>query len=172
MQLNKQILLSFFIRWLFYEVIFFAGLAIANWGFNLFSLDHTLSRDYFSLQILLITLSLALISWFAVNLRGQISITLDLSICLFIAFLLAQAVGFQTAFSMSIIAATTFLYECHPFYLRRWAGFFAIKYALDATAIFLLGLFLLWKHSGIFSFMYFFVFYFILVFIRRIILHR
>jgi hypothetical protein len=113
-----------------------------------------------------LTLSLALISWFAVNLRAQITITLCLSIYLCSAFLLAKAVGFQAAFSIIIIGATTFLYECPPFYLRRWPGFFAVKYAIDATTIFILGLFLLWKHGGIFSFIYFIVFYFILVFIR------
>ncbi|CAL7960568.1 hypothetical protein GAMM_170010 [Gammaproteobacteria bacterium] len=34
MQLNKQILLHFLIRLVFYETILFAGLGIANWGFN------------------------------------------------------------------------------------------------------------------------------------------
>ena len=169
MQPNKQILLGFFTRWVFYTSVLLAGLAMANWSFISPHFDHALVRYCFSVDVLLIVLSLALISWFAVNLRGQATITLDLYIYLLLTFLLVGAINFQAPFTMGVIAATTFLYECHPLCLKRWTSFFAVKYALDATAIFLLGSFLLLQRGCIFPLVYFFVFYFILVIMRKII---
>lgn len=169
MRLNKQYFLGFFRRWFFYELILVVSSSVAGFVFLFFHINNWLSRDLL-VNFLLVTMSLVFISWFAAKLRGQVAITLNLSFYICIAFLLAELVNFQAVVTIGVILATTFLYECYPFYLRRWVGFWAVKYAIDATAIFLLGLFLIWKNVTAFSFVWFFVLYFILIFIRRVIL--
>lgn len=169
MQLNKSMGLNFLLHWFAYELVLLLGIGTAYLGLILINLDNYLPND-FIVNSLLITLSFATISLFAGKLRGKITLNPELLSYLLITFFLASLVNFPAVFTLSVILATTFLYECYPFYLRRWSGFFAIKYAVDMTAVFLLGLFLLWQYiSGAFALGFFCVFYLAAVLVQRII---
>lgn len=167
MQLDKKMLLNSCWRWLYYEGLLLAGLNIAYLSLKTGVHNYTLPQNLY-LTITLITLSLLTLSLFATMLRGQLTITLNLYIYLVAAFLFASLVNFQTVLTIGVILATTFLYECYPFYLKRWRIFFAIKYTFDSVTIFILGLFLLWQNILTFTVVLFPIFFLVLILSQKI----
>lgn len=165
MRWNKLVILNFLLLWLSYELVLLLGIGMANLGLVL---TNSPLPNNLPLDLVLITMSFITVSLFAVTLRGKSTITARLYSHLLLAAILASLANFQTILTISVLVATTFLYECHPFYLRRWSGFFAIKYAIDMTAVLLLGLFLLWQYIGHFAYIFFLVFYLILLLVRHI----
>ena len=161
MRIKKQLFLDFLGRCIFYKLVLLASLKIA---FNLataFNYNPIISQQLF-IYVLLIAIGLGLLSWFTYQLQNKPIITTNLCLILVLAFICATAVNFQTTLTFGVITATSFLYTSPPFSLKRWKIAFVIKYALDATAIFILGLFLIWKYSGPYTFVIFIISFVIL----------
>lgn len=164
---NKRLLTVIIIRWLFYGLVFLTGFGLTALISTKSHLGHVLEKDFF-ISTSVIIFNFFLVSILSAELRHQRELTVELGICILIAIILSTLINFQMAFVVGTILSSTFLYEKYPFYLKRWRCFFAIKYALDATAIFVFSLFFIWHFVGTFFFTIYFMFYFLIFFTHKL----
>lgn len=170
MRLSQGFIFGWLLLWFFYELVFIVGIIVASCILTVLQPEHLLVP--LSLIGFWLTFAgMAFTSLFTLALRRQEQnvLSFEAFLCISAALLFAGFAGFQAALTVSVILATTFLYDSYPFYLRRWKSFFAIKYALDATAVFTLGMFFILQHLASLFFTLFFMFYIILLTIQKVV---
>jgi|WetSurMetagenome_2_1015567.scaffolds.fasta_scaffold42971_2 hypothetical protein len=149
-------------QFLFYELALLAGFLLALTKTQGSLIAHSLNT------ILTITISILLMTFVIIQLTNSSTLNSRLTLYLALALAFAATINTQAIFIMSVIFSTAFITECHPLYFKRFSYFIAIKHALDAGALFLLGMYLALQSIGPFPFLVFILCYALIIMFRSI----